>query len=354
MRMKMFWKACGAGLMMIMLNACGSGSGNNADSIGSERPKAFDEMFEHVDAFYKTGKEQGRKAAEAMNEEFWKQHPIGSLAFSPAIEEGLPLTDLQLEFRGGSNYNNGIPLMGNVKATGDNVPDKVFLVCYKDGQPVIITKISLSEKRGDSYLILTSMDVTDYRYGIVKGVSDFDRIILQKESPDQTLVGLARNGVKITKETVIFSQGKLGPVTVGSSIGELPQQVEGLYDKFTHETIEHEDEMDGPWTEDYYLFTKGGEDIFRANIADGKVYSIRFLTGSSFIVTPAGFHVGMPALDLVNRIRMVWATDYDGEVYASSENYTYYVSSDDINGDFPTKIEDFKEGAKLSGIVYHQ
>ena len=353
MKTKMFWKACGAGFIMLMLNACGSGSSNNAGSIGSERPKAFDEMFEHVDAFYKTGKEQGRKAAEAMDLEFWKQHPQGSLAFSPAIEEGLPLADLQLEFRS-SNYNNGLLLTGSVKTTGDNVPGKVFLVCYKDGQPVIITKISLSEKRGNSYHIQTSMDVTDYRSGIVKGVSDFDRIILQKESPDQALVALARNGVKITKETIIFSKGQLGPVKVGTPIGELPQQVEGLYDKFKHETIEHEDEMDGPWTEDYYLFTKGGKDVFRANIADGKVYSIRLLTGSSFIVTPGGFYVGMPALDLVNKIRMVWSTDYDGEVYASSENYTYYVSSDDINGDFPTKVEDFKEGAKLSGILYHQ
>ena len=59
-------------------------------------------------------------------------------------------------------------------------------------------------------------------------------------------------------------------------------------------------------------------------------------------------------MDLVNKIRTVWSTDYDGEVYASSENYTYYASSDDINGDFPTKVEDFKEGAKLSGILYHQ
>ena len=353
MRMKMFWKACGAGLMMIMLNACGNGSSNNADNIGSERPKAFDEMFEHVDAFYKVGMEQGREAASALDMEFWKNHPLGSLTFSPAIEEGLPLADLQLEFRA-ENYNNGLALLGSVRATGEDVPQKVYLVCYKDGQPVNMTIISLQEKKDDRFTINTSLKVNRNREGIVEAQREFDRIILQREAPDVALMNLAINGVKITKETVIFSKGQLGPVKLGTPIGELPQQVDGLYDKFKHETIEHEDEMDGPWTEDYYLFTKGGKDVFRANIADGKVYSIRLLAGSSFIVTPSGFHVGMPALDLVNRIRMVWATDYDGEVYASSENYTYYVSSDDINGDFPTKVEDFKEGAKLSGIVYHQ
>ena len=139
---------------------------------------------------------------------------------------------------------------------------------------------------------------------------------------------------------------------MGSPIGELPQQVEGLYDKAERKTEEHEDEMDGPWTEDYYLFTKGGKPVFRANIDGGKVYSIRLLEGSSFVVTPGGFHVGMPALDLVNRVRMRWDTYYDGEVFATKDHFTYYVSSDHINGDIPTKVEDFKEGATITGIVY--
>jgi hypothetical protein len=82
------------------------------------------------------------------------------------------------------------------------------------------------------------------------------------------------------------------------------------------------------------------------------VFSIRLLEGSSFVVTPAGFHVGMPALDLVNRVRMRWETYYDGEVFATKDHFTYYVSADYINGDIPTKVEDFKEGATITGIVY--
>ena len=82
----------------------------------------------------------------------------------------------------------------------------------------------------------------------------------------------------------------------------LPQSVKGLYDKFDHKTIEHEDEMDGPWTEDYYLFTKDGKEIFRVNIFEGKVFSIRLLSGATFIKTPDGFSVGSSARKLFKEV----------------------------------------------------
>lgn len=344
--------------LVLMVSACG-GSGNGgreAGSTGSERPEAFDEMFAHVEEYYRVSAEQGRQAAETMDMEFWKEHRLGSLKFNVAVEDSLPLSDLELEFRGG-NYNNGLSLMGSVKEAGDNVPGTVYLVCYRDGQPVMVESISLHDRNkygddGYGYSINTSLDVKRDRNGIVEAQRNFDHILLQRKCPDMTLVNLAASGVKVTDETVIFANGKLGPVTVGSPIGELPQQVEGLYDKMERKTVEHEDEMDGPWTEDYYLFTKDGKPVFRVNLDGGKVFSIRLLKGSSFIVTPGGFYVGMPALDLVNRVRMRWETYYDGEVFATKDRFTYYVSADYINGDVPTKIEDFKEGAIISGIVY--
>ena len=341
--------------LALMVSACGGGAGE-AGSAGSERPEAFDEMFDHVEAYYRVSAEQGRQAADAMDLEFWKEHRLGSLKFSVAIEDSLPLSDLELEFRGG-NYNNGLSLMGTVKEAGDNVPSKVYLVCYRDGQPVIVEPITLRDRHGSddigyAYSIMTSLEVKRNGNGIVEAQRHFDRILLQRKCPDMTLANLAANGVKVTDETVVFANGKLGPVTVGSTIGELPQQVKGLYDKVEHKTVEHEDEMDGPWTEDYYLFTKNGKPVFRVNLDGGKVFSIRLLEGSSFIVTPGGFYVGMPALDLVNRVRMRWETYYDGEVFATKDHFTYYVSADYINGDIPTKIEDFKDGATITGIVY--
>lgn len=342
--------------LALMVSACG-GNGE-AGSKGSERPEAFDKMFAHVEKFYRVSAEQGREAADAMDLEFWKEHRLGSLKFNVAVEDSLPLSDLEMEFRGG-NYNNGLQLMGTVKEAGDNVPGTVYLVCYRDGQPVIVDPITLSnhkrygdESSGYTYNFMTSLEVKRDRNGIVEAQRNFDHILLQRKCPDRTLVNLAASGVKVTDETVIFGNGKLDPVTVGSPIGDLPQQVAGLYDKAERKTEEHEDEMDGPWTEDYYLFTKNGKPVFRANIDGGKVYSIRLLEGSSFIVTPGGYYVGMPALDLVNRVRMRWETYYDGEVFATQDHFTYYVSAEYINGDVPTKVEDFKEGATISGIVY--
>ena len=344
--------------LALLVSACGgSGEGTGkAGSTGSERPEAFDEMFAHVEEYYRVSAEQGRQAADAMDMEFWKEHRLGSLKFNVAVEDSLPLSNLELEFRGG-NYNNGLSLTGSVKEAGDNVPSTVYLVCYRDGQPVMVKSITLRDRNrygddGYGYSINTSLEVKRDRNGIVEAQRNFDHILLQRNCPDMTLVNLAASGVKVTDETVIFANGKLGPVTVGSPIGELPQQVEGLYDKAERKTEEHEDEMDGPWTEDYYIFTKDGKPVFRANIDGGKVYSIRLLEGSSFIVTPGGYYVGMPALDLVNRVRMRWDTYYDGEVFATKDHFTYYVSADYINGDIPTKVEDFKEGATITGIVY--
>ena len=118
----------------------------------------------------------------------------------------------------------------------------------------------------------------------------------------------------------IVFYGKLESIEVGKPMPSLPQSVKGLYDKFDHKTIEHEDEMDGPWTEDYYLFTKDSKEIFRANIFEGKVFSIRLLSGATFIKTPDGFSVGSSARK--------------------------------IKTDIPHKVEHLKQDAKITGIVY--
>ena len=75
--------------LALMVSACGgsAGGGNEAGSTGSERPEAFDEMFAHVEEYYRVSAEQGRQAAEAM---FWKEHRLGSLKFNVAVEDSLP------------------------------------------------------------------------------------------------------------------------------------------------------------------------------------------------------------------------------------------------------------------------
>jgi len=201
--------------LALMVSACGGGAGE-AGNTGSERPEAFDEMFAHVEEYYRVSAEQGRQAAEAMDTEFWKEHRLGSLKFNVAVEDSLPLSDLELEFRG-SNYNNGLSLWGTVKEAGDNVPSKVYLVCYRDGQPVMVEPITLGkhnrhgdESIGYSYNINTSLEVKRDRNGIVEAQRNFDHILLQRKCPDMTLASLAASGVKVTDETVVFANGKLG------------------------------------------------------------------------------------------------------------------------------------------------
>ncbi|MCH5307353.1 MAG: hypothetical protein J1E37_04675 [Prevotella sp.] len=151
--------------------------------------------------------------------------------------------------------------------------------------------------------------------------------------------------------------GKLGPITIGRPVGSAPDEMEGLYDNYKHEKIVHEDDMDGPWTEESYLFTLKGEEIFRAYINDGVVSSIRALPGSSkYIKTTNGVSVGKSARNLFNEIWGRWDTYYDGEVFMKNSGYTYYVSDDDVikDGDreVPTSSDHFKQDAKVIGIVY--
>ena len=151
----------------------------------------------------------------------------------------------------------------------------------------------------------------------------------------------------------IVFYGKLESIEVGKPMPSLPQSVKGLYDKFDHKTIEHEDEMDGPWTEDYYLFTKDSKEIFRANIFEGKVFSIRLLSGATFIKTPDGFSVGSSARKLFKEVPMEWQNYFDGEAFGTNGRYSYYVNSNDlIKTDIPHKVEHFKQDAKITGIVY--
>lgn len=159
----------------------------------------------------------------------------------------------------------------------------------------------------------------------------------------------------LAERVFILKDKKLGPVTIGKPVGNLPKAVDGLYDNFKYEKIEHDDDMDGPWTEEYYLFTLKGKEIFRVNIDEGVVYNICALIGSGNIIkTPDGYHVGYSAREFFKKKPLQWYTYFTNEVYADVSDYTYVVSSDDIIGnvDVPKKLEHFKTTAKIQSIIY--
>lgn len=344
---KHIWRTLAVGLTA-MLMACG-GSGGGV-------PSAFDTIFDYIDDYRKAFREGGAEKANAFYEDFWKAHRLGSLTFPIEIEEGIPLEiTSELEFRGG-NINNGVPFRGNAKKTGDRVPNRLFLACMKGDQPVCIAEVFVRGFReygeNDSFTLSGSFDFKQENGVIAESQKDFDRVVLVRKYPD----GKPAAGSDKVADDGSFTlvNGKLGPVEHGKTIVNLPTSVDGLYDKFDYKKEEHEDEMDGPWTEEYYLFSKGGKPVFRANLDGGKVFSIRLLEGSSFIKTPDGIAVGMSARDLFQQKKMQWKTYFEGEVFATKGHFTYYVSSDDLVGvDEPKRADHFKADAKVSGIVYN-
>lgn len=154
-------------------------------------------------------------------------------------------------------------------------------------------------------------------------------------------------------EEFLLDKGKLGPIEIGKNINDLPKSVEGLYDKSDYKKEVHESDMEDDWTEEYYVFSKDGKDIFRTDVEGGKVISIALLAGASFIKTSDGFCIGSSAQELFKAKKMQWENYYEGDVFASSGHYTYFVNSDDlVNTDIPRKASDFKSIAKINRIIY--
>ncbi len=154
-------------------------------------------------------------------------------------------------------------------------------------------------------------------------------------------------------EEFILDKGKLGPIEIGKKIDDLPNSVNGLYDKFDYKKEVHESDMEDDWTEEYYVFSKDGIGIFNTAVEGHKITSIVLLAGASFIKTSDGFCIGSPAQELFKAKKMQWENYYEGDVFASSGHYTYFVNSDDvINTDIPEKASDFKSSAKINTIIY--
>ena len=150
-----------------------------------------------------------------------------------------------------------------------------------------------------------------------------------------------------------LDNGKLGPVEIGKNIADLPEAVEGLYDKSEHKKEVHESDMEDDWTEEYYIFTKDGKEVFRTDVEGKKIVSVVLLEGASSIKTSDGFYVGCSAQELFKAKKMQWENYFEGNVFATSGHYTYLVNSDDlVNTDIPEKASDFKSTAKVIRIIY--
>lgn len=167
-------------------------------------------------------------------------------------------------------------------------------------------------------------------------------------------VPLTNSSIENAKtEEFLLDKGKLGPIEIGKNINDLPKSVEGLYDKSDYKKEVHESDMEDDWTEEYYIFSKDGKDIFRTDVEGKKITSIVLLADASFIKTSDGFYIGSSAQELFKAKKMQWENYYEGDVFATSGHYTYFVNSDDlVDTDIPQKASDFKSTAKINRIIF--
>lgn len=165
-----------------------------------------------------------------------------------------------------------------------------------------------------------------------------------------------RTTTQAAAKTFTLTNGKLGPIQAGQRFANIPVTYAGLYDKYAYKKIEHESDMEDNWTEEYYQFTKGGKNVFRVEIGEGKkIVGITLQEGSSSIVkTQEGFYVGYSARTLFTKKRMEWETYYEGTSFATSGHYTYHINTDDVIGnEYPTSVNQIKPNAKVCMIVYN-
>ncbi len=185
-------------------------------------------------------------------------------------------------------------------------------------------------------------------------------VVRLKKSSGKTSKGISKDLFQLHHITIcwpknhfVLANRKLGPIVLDKPIANLPASVTGLYDKFEHKTEKHEDDMDGEWVEDYYLFTKNGKDAFRVNIMDGVAYDFNLLEGSTNVKDRNGLYVGFPARALFESCEIDWQTDFAGWIFGTYKNYTYYIKSEDLVSldiEVPCKAEDIKEDAKIARI----
>lgn len=348
-------------LFVIGLLSCGSDSGKRNNTT-------INAICDLMDRYYqirKVGTLEASNEADELGTHFLRDN-CDNYTFDVETDETTPVKTSNFKFNtsilpavrftGEIHLENESDL-GPIHLNSYDIIPELSIVFYHDDLPLYVSGVAYEPTSGQRLVLNVYGHLRFPHESKPHEYRDINRIVLTKKKIDQKEVEAAtdvfkRKQLKVNGE-LLFDKGILGPVKVGEAMPKLSDSVEGLYDKYDYQKIEHDDDMDGPWTEEYYLFTKNGKEIFRANIFEGKVNSVKLLEGSSFIKTPDGIYVGYSARELFNKIRMEWTNYYDGYCFGSSKHFSYYVNSDDlVKTDIPHRVEDFKEDAKVIGIVY--
>lgn len=322
----------------MMMTACSTNNEVNESN-------SFTEVFDFIDSYVETQKTGGRDAADRAYQQFWENHPEGSLPVNVTIDEGLDIEIESYEIRPGTGTPFDFQVLGLVKKTSDvERHNKLRLICYKNEFPVNIFRVSIADTNDDGKKLLMSTVSIHLQQGKVPArFKDFNRVVLTTREIPKELKHRTPDGGYILNATI-------GPIYLSEFTSKLPEKVDKLYDKIEEKQETHED-MDGEWTENYLLCTLEGKPVLRIYEQEGRVGMVQLLENCDMVETEYGLKVGMSARELFSIVRAEWNTIYDGTVFAKVGGLTFHINSEDlINVDTPKKVEDIREDAKVVRI----
>ena len=389
-------KLTAATLLCMVLAACGGGTGKHSDilsdgilgeygselydmmtkmdAIGNDIRKLFDEFrygrISNEDCEKQRVKLEAKR--EALCEEFSQKtqeafDELQGKKIPTIIEEDAPLKVVEpfriTELRAGAKTNLPSLEMG-CECTVELTKETPVSDTRPLGSGLMDVKC---EDKSNNVILGEIFGWMGKEVSIVGGVWPKDVypagtkfVVRINKSASYTSKGISKDLFQLHHITICWSKNhfvlrnrKLGPIVLDKPIANLPASVTGLYDKFEHKTEKHEDDMDGEWVEDYYLFTKNGKDAFRVNIMDGVAYDFNLLEGSTNVKDRNGVYVGFPARKLFESCEIDWQTDFAGWIFGTYKDCTYYIKSEDLVSlgiEVPCKAEDIKEDAKIARI----
>lgn len=157
------------------------------------------------------------------------------------------------------------------------------------------------------------------------------------------------------EETPVLTTTGIGIIQKGIAISQLPDAVQGLYDKKEYE--EFENEMDD-FTERTLHFYLAGEEVIKAWVGEDKTVGGVTLVNPTF-KTEEGITVGAPVQTIID-MKPQWTYYCDGTLYAISKGLMYSFNYEDLTqsglerGEAGAtsfgKPSDFKKTAAITAI----
>ena len=178
-----------------------------------------------------------------------------------------------------------------------------------------------------------------------------------KSSDGSTIATLTRTltygklGRGKNEMTFMLGNDKLGPVKLGP-VANVPKHVAEFYDEYSRETDKLENQ-------EYLVFRKDGQVIFRSPIKEDKLYGFQVFPSKAKILSFTNVYAGCPVANIL-KLNLEWMNASklpNGGAYARVKGtpYVYVIDIDNVTcgAKTPSELSDFKEGTKVKRLDYY-